>query len=675
MPSNDIITLGEREALVRATPAFRDLSVNEISQLSSLMQEVSYETGETVVTEDELIDAIYIIAQGSLEVTKEVKINGKSGTTFLAVLNPGESIGLKEGGLFSETGRRSATVKAILPSILLKIPLKDFNAFLMQHPLSLQSIKKTTDLVMKMQFIKASNPFMQLSNQRLAWLANSITFIDFNEGEIIFKQNDPADNCYMIVEGEVEFVVQEKHGQEKILNVLKNGELFGERALFKGAKRVATARAVKPCHLMVLNQEILEELKEEKVEISDVILSESAEYNRPIRKENIIHHHRQMPDGQMMTILKDPIHHQYVQLNDEGWFIWQQLNGQLSVQEIAKQFSKQFAHFDPQTVIKTIDMLVDEGFANADILQTATTGREGKTPSKELWFERFQFIYNIKNPDRKFEKLFNYGGFVLFNFISLGLIFLCLIAGLLLFPFSLSQTFHGLEHISYFILFLIWIVFLSSLLSLISPVAKALTIKYFKHTIPRFTIGWHFIFPVAFVDTSDLWLSSRFSRVMTILSGIIITLFIASLLSLFAYFFAPALTASLCSIFLYFLVLRSLDPLIESDGYHILMNILDAPKLRETAFDLLMKNFPQLELKNKNPVIRKQIMIYFSYYLAYILLTFIFITIIQYQLRPYALPFLWNGWMIYLLVAAGLIVEFFIEMNHVKKLNQIFITE
>lgn len=151
---------------------------------------------------------------------------------------------------------------------------------------------------------------------------------------------------------------------------------------------------------------------------------------------------------------------------------------------------------------------------------------------------------------------------------------------------------------------------------------------------------------------------------MTMLSGVIANLLIASLLVIYAYYFPAssfALTASLCAFFLYFLTLRSLDPLLDLDGYLALENALDAPKLREAALGRLSRN-------------RKQKNIYFIYYFIYVLLNFILIYILQNQLRPFGIA-MWNGGLIYLLLVVGLGVELFIEMNSQRKIRQILAAE
>lgn len=674
MPSNDIISLSNREALILATPAFRNLSINETGQLASIMQEVSVAAGEVVTREGELIDSVYIIASGTLEVTKQITINDKIGSTFLAILNPGENIGLNGASLYAKTGRRTATVTATTPCVLLKINIKEFNAFLDAHPQSLESMKAPTDLMLRMQFIKESNPFVHLSNQRIAWLATSVKTLRINAGDIIFKQNDPADNCYMIVEGTVEITSEAKDGSTKVIDTLKAGQLFGEQAIFKNAKRMSTAKATTNCDLMVLDQDTLEELKEESVGLPNSLFSQTSEYNQPIRLENIIYHQRELDDGQVITTLKNSINNQYLQINNEGWYIWQLLNGQMTVQEITQQFAEHFKRFDPQMVMKTINTMIDAGFAKVDVMQSDEDAASNKNSSEvKRLVDRFQWFYAIKNPDSKITKLYKFVGFVFFNIPVLALIALCSLAGMVLYPSVLDGTLVTIHSINHLAMTLFWIVFICMSLRLINPIAKALTIKYFNHNVPNFAVGLSFLLPVAWVDTSDLWASSRWPRTMTSLAGIIATLLVASLLSLYVYFYPDstfAFTWSMCALLLYFITLQSFDPLLDSDGYITLQNALNTHKLRESALMGMEWRQHNLNIKNKDDYGRKQRNAYFIYYFCYVLAYFLLFYLIQDKLKHFVvIPFI-NGYWMYVLLAIGLLLELMIELNNLKKINQ-----
>jgi len=441
--SVEIVSLSERESLLRGIAGFSDLSLSELSTLVGLMQEICVNAGEKIVTEGDIVDSIYIIANGSAEVTKQVDTSGKGGVTLLAILNQGECIGLKEAKLFSEIGTRTATVTANVPCMLLRISLTDFHHFLNQYSHVLTNMNKNVDLVLRMQFIKGIAPFAKLSNQRIAWLANLVKEVTFKPHEIIFDQGEKADYCYMIVEGTVEIFVREADGSETIKASLETGKLFGEAALLTNSKRNAAARSLDDCRLMVMDRDILNELMDKQDERPESLISLVMERRQPIRKEGIIYQHRTTADGQELTVLKDPSRNKYFQLTEKGWFVWQQLNGKLTFQEINQLFSKKFGQADPEGVLPIIHTLVEAGFAFVD-LQDRTEGSrdDGSKPGEKGFFRRFRFQYLLKKSDKKFDFLYKYGGRLLLTIPVILILLLILFSGFVFFSHECKRCHH-----------------------------------------------------------------------------------------------------------------------------------------------------------------------------------------------------------------------------------------
>src|SRR5207248_6507662 len=54
---------------------------------------------------------------------------------------------------------------------------------------------------------------------------------------------------------------------------------------------------------------------------------------------------------------------------------------------------------------------------------------------------------------------------------------------------------------------------------LIHEAGHAFTVKAFGREVPRGGIGWYWFGPIAFVDTSDMWLADRWPRIAVSLAG------------------------------------------------------------------------------------------------------------------------------------------------------------
>ena len=104
----------------------------------------------------------------------------------------------------------------------------------------------------------------------------------------------------------------------------------------------------------------------------------------------------------------------------------------------------------------------------------------------------------------------------------------------------------------------------------------------------RAGIGWYYLAPVAFVDTSDIWAASRLQRVLVSAAGPYSNLVLSGISALGAALLSPdsdvLWTFSAVG---YALAFINLNPLLELDGYYIVMDLLELPNLRARALACL----------------------------------------------------------------------------------------
>ena len=72
----------------------------------------------------------------------------------------------------------------------------------------------------------------------------------FQKGDFIFRQGDPGDVMYALVDGDVEIIFD---GSQ--ISIVKPGEVLGEMALIDKKPRSATARALTDCKVVVINEQ------------------------------------------------------------------------------------------------------------------------------------------------------------------------------------------------------------------------------------------------------------------------------------------------------------------------------------------------------------------------------------------------------------------------------------
>jgi CRP-like cAMP-binding protein len=79
----------------------------------------------------------------------------------------------------------------------------------------------------------------------------------FNLGDTIIQQGEPALEAFLIEDGTAE-VFMERDGKPVILATLGPGEIFGERALFKGSDYGASVRAMTPLTALPITPPVLD---------------------------------------------------------------------------------------------------------------------------------------------------------------------------------------------------------------------------------------------------------------------------------------------------------------------------------------------------------------------------------------------------------------------------------
>ena len=105
--------------------------------------------------------------------------------------------------------------------------------------------------------------------KRVAAIASEHHFLD---GEIIFEQDEPGDEMYVVVSGEVRVLVASGDNRDREVARRKAGETVGEMSVISGSLRSASLVAVGDVHLLCLDQKSFEGLLRERPEVSLAVM-------------------------------------------------------------------------------------------------------------------------------------------------------------------------------------------------------------------------------------------------------------------------------------------------------------------------------------------------------------------------------------------------------------------
>jgi putative peptide zinc metalloprotease protein len=297
-------------------------------------------------------------------------------------------------------------------------------------------------------------------------------------------------------------------------------------------------------------------------------------------------------------ILKNPENGLYFKLSDQGQFIWQQLNGKQTMQDITLLLADKFHVFAPDVVTALISKLAKSHFVeNIEVIDDAFLSKQPFWVRAVTRVRRFLEVrVVIGDADKLVTKLYNGGGKFLFTAIGQIILAALAIAGVVAFSFATPGVYHAFKTIHDSWMLLIMLLPITLFTYTIHEFGHALATKAFGYEVHYMGVGWYWFMPAAFTDTSDMWLSTRWPRTAVNLAGVYADILNAGIVSFLIYLipnlYVQAFLWLFC-LFTYINAFRMLSPLQELDGYYVLMDVLDRPRLRQSAVLWLVKEFPK----------------------------------------------------------------------------------
>ena len=106
--------------------------------------------------------------------------------------------------------------------------------------------------------LKNSHLFADLNESHLDLVLMACEELNYQEGQVIFRQDDPGDALYIIARGEVEIILESEGESETVeLATLKEYDTFGEAILIEQGVRSAAACCLTPVSLVRLPRQRL----------------------------------------------------------------------------------------------------------------------------------------------------------------------------------------------------------------------------------------------------------------------------------------------------------------------------------------------------------------------------------------------------------------------------------
>ncbi|MEW6751205.1 MAG: Crp/Fnr family transcriptional regulator [Candidatus Latescibacterota bacterium] len=109
--------------------------------------------------------------------------------------------------------------------------------------------------------------FSEVATEQLAYLAAIAEEGSFSPGHVVYREHDPADSMYLVIEGQVRL-----HRGDREIALAGPGDAFGTWALFDDEPRVTAATVLQEARLLRLHKEDFVDLLADSIGVTQGVL-------------------------------------------------------------------------------------------------------------------------------------------------------------------------------------------------------------------------------------------------------------------------------------------------------------------------------------------------------------------------------------------------------------------
>lgn len=249
-------------SILARNEVFGGLPLEVLRSVADAGAEIRAPAGTVLMRPGDPPDAALVLLTGRVVVTDGI---ASEADRVLNELGPGTVLG--ELALLAG-GARSATVKVSANATLFRIPRDAFEQLTRDHPTLLA---RATELVRRRlrrsQLVAYLDGFVgQLDPGVVRELEETVEWVRLKSGETLFREGDPADAAFGVVNGRLRIVSGggtesgDADRPERVLNEVARGETVGEMALLSEDSRSATAYAIRDTDLVRFPRDLFDRL-------------------------------------------------------------------------------------------------------------------------------------------------------------------------------------------------------------------------------------------------------------------------------------------------------------------------------------------------------------------------------------------------------------------------------
>jgi putative peptide zinc metalloprotease protein len=307
----------------------------------------------------------------------------------------------------------------------------------------------------------------------------------------------------------------------------------------------------------------------------------------------------QTEEGKTAYVLHNPDAHTYLKIDEQNYFLWELMDGDHEVAALAVAYLREYGALPLDRLSQLIGQLQASSLLEgAESVPEQAPAEEAASRMTRAARTAFQREFNWQGADQFFGAFYRHIGWVFFTRPALVVLALIAVIGFASFLYLHWAEDYRLFKVNNSYGVAIAVMFLASIVVVFwHESGHALTCKAFRRRIRRAGMMFYYGRPAFFVDASDMWMAARSARITVSLAGPAVNVLIGSTLAILA-LLLPRSTATqvlfVAAFVSYLHGLVNLNPLLELDGYYVLIDWLQTGQLRLKSFafvrnDLLAK--------------------------------------------------------------------------------------
>jgi CRP-like cAMP-binding protein len=113
--------------------------------------------------------------------------------------------------------------------------------------------------------------FSDIGEDKLRLIAFGAERRKLQAGQMLFRENTPADCAFVVADGSIELSRSTRHGQSETIGTARRGTLLGELAMVTAVDRSMTAIALDAAEVIRINRPLFRRMLEEYPEIAGIV--------------------------------------------------------------------------------------------------------------------------------------------------------------------------------------------------------------------------------------------------------------------------------------------------------------------------------------------------------------------------------------------------------------------